>query len=92
VGLNGSNDEFEIGNIAEYGLDVSYNINALYDLTVGLGWLRETGFSALEEVQFGSGLSFRWYRPKLFFSSPTFGVHFTPESSATEILFSTSIY
>lgn len=93
IGLNGNEDEaLELGNIVEYGADVSYHINNILDTTFGFGWLREAGVSALEKVEFGFGSSVRWYRPNKFLSSPTIGLHFSPKTETFEFLLSTSFY
>ncbi len=76
----------------EFGMDINKSLNSDYDITFGLGWLRTAGVSALEEVEFGFGTSFRWYRQDKFLSSPTIGVHYTPETEDVEFLFSTSFY
>lgn len=81
-----------LGSASEFGVDISYNFKQAYDITIGLGWLREQGVTALEEVEFGFGPSVRWYRPEKFLSSPTAGVHFTPKTSAVEFLLSSSFY
>jgi hypothetical protein len=91
-GFEGDDETYEIGLANEFGLDVSYNFHAPFDLTVGLGWLRQDGVSALEEVEFGFGSSVRWYRPEKLFSSPTAGLHYSPESGSVEVLLSSSLY
>lgn len=81
-----------LGSAHEFGVDVSYALKSPYDFTFGFGWLRETGYSALESIEFGFGSSVRWYRPERFFSSPTVGIHYSPESGSTNFLVSSSIY
>jgi hypothetical protein len=92
VGLTGNNDEFTLGSKTEFGLDVSYSAKSSIDITVGMGWLREAGVSALENVKFGLGSSVRWYRPKKLFSSPTAGLHYTPDTGSVGVLLSSSFY
>ncbi len=92
IGLQGEDDTLEIGALSELGVDISYAFQQTFDVTLGFGWLREDGFSALEKIRFGFGPSLRWYRPKKLLSSPTLGIHYTPSSGDTEALFSSSIY
>lgn len=92
VGLNGDDSSYLLGLEDEFGIDVSYNFRSPLDLTFGLGWLRQNGVSALEQVEFGFGSSIRWYRPEKFFSSPTTGLHYSPKSGSIEFLLSSSIY
>lgn len=81
-----------IESVVEFGVDVSRSFTDKYDITIGLGNLRDEGVSADEESLFGFGTSVRMYRPNKFLSSPTLGVHFTPDSKATALLLSSSIY
>ena len=97
VSVSLSNFDEESNNVTiesavEFGVDVSRSFYDKYDVTLGLGSLRDKGVSADEESLFGFGTSFRWYRPDKFLSSPTLGVHFTPDSNATALLLSSSIY
>ncbi len=86
-------ESIEIANKAEFGLDVSYAFeDRPVDLTIGAGWLRQIGFSAVEEVEFGFGSSVRLYLPEMFFSSPTTGFHYSPKSGSVEFLVSSSIF
>lgn len=97
--LNGLSEEDEeslvLGEASEFGLDISYSFSSYqqpFDITLGLGWLRQDGVTALEDVEFGFGLSLRWYRPKKLLSSPTVGAHYSPDTGAKEFLFSSSFY
>lgn len=93
LGLNDEDDELVIASEDELGLDISYALkNRPLDVTLGLGWLRQSGVSSLEDVEFGFGSSVRWYRPKKFLSSPTTGLHYSPGSGSVEFLLSSSIY
>ncbi len=76
----------------EFGIDISHPYKKNIDITIGAGWLRDSGLSANEEVNFGFGPSVRYYRPKKLFSSPTVGLHYTPDTNKFQYLFSTSIY
>ena len=89
---DGDDGELLLGLTSELGVDISYSFDEPYDLTFGFGWLREAGMSALEERAFGFGASVRWYRPEKLFSSPTIGVHYTPQNGQIEPLFSTTFY
>lgn len=77
---------------SEFGIDLSYPFLNSYAFTLGLGWLRELGFSPFEDRAFGFGPSFRWYRPDKLLSSPTVGVHFVPETGSFAFLVSTTFY
>ena len=76
----------------EFGVDMSAPFRKDYEFTLGFGWLRESGITALEEVEFGFGISGRWYRPNKFISSPTLGLHYSPASSNIAFLISTSFF
>ncbi|MCO5114643.1 MAG: hypothetical protein M9899_10790 [Bdellovibrionaceae bacterium] len=89
---DGTDRKMLLGLTSELGVDISYSFDEPYDLTFGFGWLREAGMSALEERAFGFGASVRWYRPEKLFSSPTIGVHYTPQNGQIEPLFSTTFY
>lgn len=91
-GWDGDDGILLLGTTAELGVDISYSFKEPYDLTFGLGWLRESGVTALEKRAFGFGSSLRWYRPKAFLSSPTAGIHYTPSSDTVSFLFSTTFY
>lgn len=93
VGIGGKEADFyEIGAAEELGFDVSHEFHDTLEITTGGGWLRESGLTALEDIEFGVGGSVRWYRPDQFISSPTFGLHFTPSNNSFELLVSTSFY
>ena len=89
---SGNDDELLLDGQWEFGVDISSPFNKNKEITLGLGWLRESGISALEEVEFGFGLSFRIYRPKKFISSPTLGLHYGIDSENTSFLISTTFY
>lgn len=89
---NTSNSTILLDTQSEFGMDISYPIKNKYDVTLGLGWLRELGVSVFEKRAFGFGPSFRWYRPKKLLSSPTLGLHFVPETQDFAILLSTTFY
>ena len=88
----GSDDELLLDGQLEFGLDISKPFHKNKEITLGLGWLRQSGVTALEEVEFGFGLSFRLYRPKKFLSSPTLGLHYGIDSENIAFLISTSFY
>lgn len=73
------------------GVDISYAVYDNIDVTLGLGFLRDVGLSAYEKSHFGFGSSVRWKRPHAFFSSPTFGLHYTPQTNNLLYLVSSKI-
>ncbi len=91
IGLQ--DEDLSIASESEFGVDISYAFNKRpMDITFGTGWLRQSGISSLEKVEFGFGSSVRWYRPKKFLSSPTGGLHYSPKSGSVEFLLSSSLY
>ncbi len=92
TGVSEIEEELSIEEDWEFGLDISKPFQNKVDLTLGLGWLREFGAAANEKVSFGFGLSNRWYRAEKFFSSPTLGLHYSPEIGKVGLLLSSSIY
>lgn len=85
-------DEFSLDEKWEFGVDITKPFHGNKEVTLGMGWLRESGFSALEKVEFGLGVSFRLYRPGKFISSPTVGVHSSVDGENVSFLVSTSFY
>lgn len=76
----------------EFGIDVSYPCNKNLDLTFGFGKSREYGIEARENMFYGFGISVTWYRPGKLFSSPNFGVHYSPKNRHFNFLYNTSFY
>jgi hypothetical protein len=89
---NVDEDTLILGAEWEFGVDISKPIKEQFEITLGLGWLRESGITALEAVEFGFGLSVRMYRPNKFISTPTLGLHYSPDSEDFAFLISTSFY
>lgn len=76
----------------EWGLDLSYPLFEVFDVTLGLGRLRNEGYSAYESTHFGWGATVAWYRPGRFFSKPALGFHYAAAAKKTQILFTTHFY
>lgn len=87
-----SNDKLSEINTQELGVDISYPFKEDMDLTLGFGWLRDQGISSDEDRNFGFGLSYRLYVPGFIFSTPTVGIHYTPETDDVNFLISSSLY
>ncbi len=75
----------------EFGIDISYPFKNNIDVTLGFGRIRDSGVNADEPVNFGFGPSVRFYRKNSFFSTPTAGLHYTPETKEFQYLLSSSI-
>lgn len=88
----GSISETDLEEKYESGADISYSINSQFDLTLGFGYLRETGLTAYEQTHFGFGTSLHYKRDSQLFSSITLGVHYTPKIDDTLFLFSTKVF
>jgi hypothetical protein len=87
----GQIEKFEEHSL-EPGFDISYAWNPSIDTTFGLGFLRPSGLTAFESVNFSYGASIRWNRPGKFFSAPQTGIHYSPKTGDVQYLLSTKIY
>ena len=73
----------------DLAVDASYPLARSLDMTLGLGSMRDEGYTAYEEAHLGGGVSFAWFRPGHFFSKPGVGVNFVPALQSWKFLFST---
>ncbi|XGC80595.1 hypothetical protein ACES2L_14800 [Bdellovibrio bacteriovorus] len=76
----------------ERGVDLQWQIKDREWITFAVGNLRDTGLSPYEELHTGVGAAWSKFRPKELISRPSVGVYYTPETSNTLYLLSTTFY
>ncbi|MEK2690832.1 hypothetical protein [Bdellovibrio sp. GT3] len=76
----------------EWGLDMQWNFQDRQWLTLGYGFLRNSGISAYEMMSSGFGFAWSFFRPKELFSRPSVGLYYTPETANTLFLATSTFY
>jgi hypothetical protein len=83
---------YSIKCTTEYGMDWQIPVKDRQWVTLGWGQLRQTGFSAYEELQTGFGTAYSMRFPGALVSRPSLGVYYTPEGGNVSALISTTFY